>query len=268
WHNGLTNGVANAMYNRQDSVLVILDNFYTSATGQHHNPSTGTNARKEPTGMTIPQALRGVGVSWIRTVDSYDIPKMIGTLHRARGVPAGTPAAAPAAPAYARGGGRDGGAAALRRGPGRLHRRPLVHAPQRVSVADAAREPRSAPRGSDRARGRHVRRLRRVRRGRARGGAVPVLLRGAGDREPRPVDAAGRQAAPRRHRRPRASVTDSGLVSLLIPAVGGQGGGVLSEWIVEAAALDSYRAHGTSIPGVAQRTGSTTYYVELVTDRD
>jgi indolepyruvate ferredoxin oxidoreductase, alpha subunit len=83
WHNGLTNGVANAMYNRQDSVLVILDNFYTSATGQHHNPSTGTNARKEPTGMTIPQALRGLGVSWIRTVDSYDIPKMIGTLRDA-----------------------------------------------------------------------------------------------------------------------------------------------------------------------------------------
>jgi indolepyruvate ferredoxin oxidoreductase alpha subunit len=83
WHNGLTNGVANAMYNRQDSVLVILDNFYTSATGQHHNPSTGTNARKEPTGMTIPQALRGVGVSWIRTVDSYDIGKMVGTLREA-----------------------------------------------------------------------------------------------------------------------------------------------------------------------------------------
>jgi indolepyruvate ferredoxin oxidoreductase alpha subunit len=34
WHNRLTNGVANAVYNRQDSVLVIMDNFYTSATGQ------------------------------------------------------------------------------------------------------------------------------------------------------------------------------------------------------------------------------------------
>ena len=42
---------------------------------------------------------------------------------------------------------------------------------------------------------------------------------------------------------------------------------MLSEWIVEAAALDGYRAHGTSIPGVAQRTGSTTYYVELLADR-
>jgi indolepyruvate ferredoxin oxidoreductase, beta subunit len=59
----------------------------------------------------------------------------------------------------------------------------------------------------------------------------------------------------------------AGILSVLIPAVGGQGGGVLSEWIVEAAALDGYRAHGTSIPGVAQRTGSTTYYVELAIDR-
>ena len=58
-----------------------------------------------------------------------------------------------------------------------------------------------------------------------------------------------------------------GILSVLIPAVGGQGGGVLSEWIVEAAALDGFRVHGTSIPGVAQRTGSTTYYVELSTDR-
>ena len=59
----------------------------------------------------------------------------------------------------------------------------------------------------------------------------------------------------------------TGLLSVLIPAVGGQGGGVLSEWIVEAASLDGFRVHGTSIPGVAQRTGSTTYYVELATDR-
>jgi indolepyruvate ferredoxin oxidoreductase alpha subunit len=83
WHNGLTNGVANAMYNKQDSVLVILDNFYTSATGQHHNPSTGTNARNEPTGMTMPQALRGVGVRWIRTVNAYRIADLLATLREA-----------------------------------------------------------------------------------------------------------------------------------------------------------------------------------------
>ena len=83
WHNGLTNGVASAVYNKQDSVLVIVDNMYTSATGQHHNPSTGTNARREPTGMTIPAALRGVGVKWIREVNSYRIPEMLRTLREA-----------------------------------------------------------------------------------------------------------------------------------------------------------------------------------------
>ena len=83
WHNGLTNGVANAMYNRQDSVLVILDNFYAAATGQHHVPSTGTNARHEPLRMTIPDALRGVGVKWIRTVNSYRIAEVTRTLREA-----------------------------------------------------------------------------------------------------------------------------------------------------------------------------------------
>jgi len=83
WHNGLTNGVANAMYNRQDSVLVILDNFYAAATGQHHVPSTGKNARNEPLPMTIPDALRGLGVKWIRTVNSYRIAEVIGTMRDA-----------------------------------------------------------------------------------------------------------------------------------------------------------------------------------------
>ncbi|MBM4440669.1 MAG: indolepyruvate oxidoreductase subunit beta family protein [Candidatus Rokubacteria bacterium] len=62
---------------------------------------------------------------------------------------------------------------------------------------------------------------------------------------------------------PGPSTGSPGLVSVLIPAVGGQGGGVLSEWIVEAAIAGGLGAHGTSIPGVAQRTGSTTYYVEV-----
>jgi len=60
-------------------------------------------------------------------------------------------------------------------------------------------------------------------------------------------------------------VSEARLLSLLIPAVGGQGGGVLSEWIVDAATIEGHLVHGTSIPGVAQRTGSTSYYVELFT---
>jgi indolepyruvate ferredoxin oxidoreductase, beta subunit len=63
-------------------------------------------------------------------------------------------------------------------------------------------------------------------------------------------------------------VTDAPLLSLLVPAVGGQGGGVLLDWIVDAALADGYPVHGTSIPGVAQRTGSTTYYVEISGERN
>jgi len=83
WHNGLTNGVANAVYNKQDAVFVIIDNSYAAATGQHHVPSTGTNARGETLATTIPDALRGLGVRWIKTVESYRIPEMLGTLRDA-----------------------------------------------------------------------------------------------------------------------------------------------------------------------------------------
>ena len=52
-------------------------------------------------------------------------------------------------------------------------------------------------------------------------------------------------------------------ISILVGALGGQGGGVLAEWLVEAATKAGYVAQSTSIPGVAQRTGATTYYVEV-----
>lgn len=52
-------------------------------------------------------------------------------------------------------------------------------------------------------------------------------------------------------------------ITILIAALGGQGGGVLAEWLVEVALNEGYPAQSTSIPGVAQRTGATTYYVEV-----
>jgi indolepyruvate ferredoxin oxidoreductase beta subunit len=52
-------------------------------------------------------------------------------------------------------------------------------------------------------------------------------------------------------------------VTLLICALGGEGGGVLAEWLVDTARRCGYSAQSTSIPGVAQRTGSTTYYFEV-----
>jgi indolepyruvate ferredoxin oxidoreductase beta subunit len=52
-------------------------------------------------------------------------------------------------------------------------------------------------------------------------------------------------------------------ISLLICALGGEGGGVLTEWLVDIARHAGYAAQATSIPGVAQRTGATTYYIEV-----
>jgi indolepyruvate ferredoxin oxidoreductase beta subunit len=53
-------------------------------------------------------------------------------------------------------------------------------------------------------------------------------------------------------------------ITVLIAALGGEGGGVLTDWIVGAAAQLKFPVQSTSIPGVAQRTGATTYYIEIV----
>jgi indolepyruvate ferredoxin oxidoreductase beta subunit len=52
-------------------------------------------------------------------------------------------------------------------------------------------------------------------------------------------------------------------ITLLIAALGGEGGGVLADWIVAAATAQDHPVQSTSIPGVAQRTGATTYYIEI-----
>jgi indolepyruvate ferredoxin oxidoreductase beta subunit len=52
-------------------------------------------------------------------------------------------------------------------------------------------------------------------------------------------------------------------ITILIAALGGEGGGVLADWIIAAATARDYPVQSTSIPGVAQRTGATTYYVEI-----
>ena len=53
-------------------------------------------------------------------------------------------------------------------------------------------------------------------------------------------------------------------ISLLVCALGGEGGGVLSDWLMDTARRAGYPAQSTSIPGVAQRTGATTYYIEVL----
>src|SRR5919201_4726217 len=52
-------------------------------------------------------------------------------------------------------------------------------------------------------------------------------------------------------------------ITILIAALGGEGGGVMADWLMEAATASDLPAQATSIPGVAQRTGATTYYLEI-----
>src|SRR6185312_16125275 len=53
-------------------------------------------------------------------------------------------------------------------------------------------------------------------------------------------------------------------ITILVGALGGDGGGVLCDWIVAAAHSQGLAVQATQIPGVAQRTGATTYYLEVV----
>ncbi|QKS00514.1 indolepyruvate oxidoreductase subunit beta family protein [Sphingomonas sp. CL5.1] len=57
---------------------------------------------------------------------------------------------------------------------------------------------------------------------------------------------------------------DRDRITIAILALGGEGGGVLAEWIQEVASRNGYITQGTSVPGVAQRTGSTVYYIEMI----
>jgi indolepyruvate ferredoxin oxidoreductase alpha subunit len=89
WHSGLTAGVANAVFNKQDSVLVILENFYTSATGQQANPSSGKNPRGETVTMSIADTIKSLGVSWVKVVNPYRVGETLTTIKAAMTTAAG-----------------------------------------------------------------------------------------------------------------------------------------------------------------------------------
>ncbi len=92
WHNGLTSGIANAVFNRSDNLTIVVDNSYTSATGgQDILSSTASNPTRS-TGHAIEAAVRGVGVKWVRTMrHTYDVAGMVKTLREALTTPQAGP---------------------------------------------------------------------------------------------------------------------------------------------------------------------------------
>jgi indolepyruvate ferredoxin oxidoreductase alpha subunit len=84
WHNGLTSGVANAVFNRSDNLTIVVDNSYTSATGgQDILSSTALNPTRS-TGHAIENAVKGVGAKWVKTIRrTYDLKAMTSLLREA-----------------------------------------------------------------------------------------------------------------------------------------------------------------------------------------
>ena len=84
WHSGLSNGIVNHVSNRNDGVLVILKNGYSAATGHQTLPSTTAEQMGgEATGLDIARTLKALDVKWVKTLRSYDLHRMVGTLKTA-----------------------------------------------------------------------------------------------------------------------------------------------------------------------------------------
>ncbi|MDQ2928149.1 MAG: indolepyruvate ferredoxin oxidoreductase subunit alpha [Pseudomonadota bacterium] len=93
WHNGLLTGVQSALFNGDDSVLLIMKNGYTSATGTQDIISTPDEEEKARApdkqqslvdrNTTIESTLKGLGVQWLRTVHTYRVAEMKKTLEEA-----------------------------------------------------------------------------------------------------------------------------------------------------------------------------------------
>jgi indolepyruvate ferredoxin oxidoreductase, alpha subunit len=83
WHNGVITGVASNLFNQGDGVLVVMQNGYTSATGQQFMPSSSTTRDGAAPGMSIEATLRAMGVRWLKKVRTYGVAAMLKTLKEA-----------------------------------------------------------------------------------------------------------------------------------------------------------------------------------------
>ena len=84
WHNGLSSSIGNMVFNKSDSVALIVDNYYSAATGGQDVMSSRADNDTKSTQNPISKALKGVGVEWVRQIDrTYDVKKMKEVLKEA-----------------------------------------------------------------------------------------------------------------------------------------------------------------------------------------
>jgi indolepyruvate ferredoxin oxidoreductase alpha subunit len=88
WHNGLSSSFTNMAFNKSDGVAIVVDNFYSAATGGQDVMSSRAANPTKSTGNPISKALKGVGIDWIREVDrTYDVGRMRSVIREALTTP-------------------------------------------------------------------------------------------------------------------------------------------------------------------------------------
>jgi len=84
WHNGLSTSIGNMVYNRADAVAVVVDNYYSAATGGQDLLSSRASNATKATNNPIADAVKGIGVKWVRQIDhTYDVAKVRDTMREA-----------------------------------------------------------------------------------------------------------------------------------------------------------------------------------------
>lgn len=88
WHNGLVSGVGNAVFNKSDDVILIVDNYYSAATGGQDILSSRAGNLNRSTRHPIEDAVKGVGVKWVRRIDhTYEVGAMRDVIEEALTTP-------------------------------------------------------------------------------------------------------------------------------------------------------------------------------------
>ena len=191
WHNGLTSGVGNAVFNESDNVLVVIDNGYSAATGGQDLLSSKASSSLRSTNNPIERAVRGVGVKWVRSVNNtYSLSQMRDTLREALTSKEKGPKVVVASSEcmlnrqrrvkpLVRQAIQDGQRVVrerFRHRPGHLYRRSLLHPAVGLSLAHHKTQSGSAASRPHRQRDRQLCGLRPVRRGGPCRRAVPLVL--------------------------------------------------------------------------------------------
>jgi len=316
WHNGLTSGVGNAVFNKSDNVLIIIDNGYSAATGGQDILSSRAGNKTKSTNNPISAAVRGVGVKWVEEVHTYDIGRMKRVLKDAMTTAVKGPKVIiaqaecmlnrqrrekPLRDKAIREGKRVVRARygvdpdtctgdhscirlsgcpslTIRDNPDPLRDDPVAWVNNDCVGCGVCGENAHAailcpsfyraeliynPSLWDRI----VAGVRATAIGWMQGGNWDSGM-GNPEQGMENQEAQGglefrpRRAAALRHHSP-LPIPDPRPLKIAVMALGGQGGGVLAEWIVKAGERAGFIAQSTSVPGVAQRTGATVYYVEL-----